>query len=496
MRNITSEVGRIGQWIPLAFSGRLKSVAGLFRRIHLKLWLSTLAVLASGLALAQAGWKKPEAIVAAVNEWRQDSTRSFQVYSHSGALRVSTTIGVNGALEGMPRIESISPKGVFTWLEDKPGVAMQLLTPTAWEPMEFLAVPRFSRADLEFHLAGIERALGKKVLAGAHETIAGRECLVLTILDRPTSLNQDYQKLWIDRETGIAMKIEEYFKGQMTYSRSVTSIEFLSEPPGVDMLPRQDALMVRGPVSANALLRIPTPRPVSEFAEEIARFNATSKSDEKNWLIAPAISSPFGYVHSSYREPVVMAQRSQHSNPNEQSRRETVSLFDAPTMISSPSGGSAQFVVSVSRSDDGGSREIQVQAEINGERREFIVRQGEDGRGLTFPPTGGQSQRTQSNEPASVRMYVAKSDFVDPKTGKTLALVQAQGVPPENYLDGILLTRSSNFDDTRFPSARLFFVEIPYEALVLTWQKGKVRYAIAATGLTASELADIAARVK
>jgi hypothetical protein len=471
-------------------------MAGQTRRNQLKPWLPILVILAFVSAAAQGGWKKPEAVYAEVNEWKEDFSRTFRVYSHSGVLRVSTTVGVNGAIDGMQRIESISSNGVFTWLEDKPGVAMQLLTPTSWEPLEFLAVPRFSRADLEFHLAGIERALGKKVLAGAQETIAGRDCLVLTILDRPNSINQDFQKLWIDRETGIALRIEEFFRGQRIYFREVTSIAFMNEPPGVDMLPRPEAIMVRGPVSANALLRIPTPRPASEFAEEIARFNASTKADEKNWLLAPAISNPFGYVQSSYREPVVMAQSSQRVNQNEQSRREPVSLFDAPSIITGPAGGSAQFVVSVSRSDDGGGREIQVQAEINGERRELILRQGEEGRGLTFPPIGGQPQRSQSSEPVAVRMYVAKSDFVDPKTGKTLALVQAQGVAPENYLDGILLTRSSNFEDARFPSAKIYFVEIPYEALVLTWQKGKVRYAIAATGLTESELADIAARVK
>ncbi len=436
-------------------------------------------------------------IHATVTESRLGVSRAFEITATAGALRMVTTGGLSPRLEGQRRVETISYRGVHTWLDDKPRVTMQLPTPTNWDLLNFLATPRFSRADLEIHLAGIERALGKRVLAGASEIVSSRDCLVLTILDRPDSMNKDFQKVWIDREVGLTMRVEDYFGGEKTYSRQITSVEFSNDPPEVSMGPQQDAVIIRGPVAVETLLRVPTPRPTADFVQEIARFNELSKSTDKNWLVAPNPGRPFGYSQTAYREPVVTSQ-SQEQRSQQSNRRDSALLSQMGSFLSSgPPNEGTEVRVVFTRGETGGSREIQVQAEINGERREFTIRQN-PGEPPQFGSPGGDSQTQpgQAQRGGTTRMFVAKSDFVDPATGNTLVLVQSIGVAPNNYLEGVLLTRSQPFDDKRFPSATLWTVEFPYPAVVLNWQKGNVRYALASTGLTEAQLADIAAKVQ
>lgn len=469
----------------------------------MKFWTPILLIALMGGAQAQDGWKSPETIKATVAEWREGATRETSLVFHGGTYRVLTTQGVRGGLEGIPRIELISREGVYTWLEEKPDVAMQLSMPTSWSVFEFLARPRFSRADLEIHLAGIERALGKRVLAGRNETLQGRSCMVLTILDRPDSMNQDYQKVWIDRETGLTMRQQDFNRGKKVYEREVTSLELSNDPPALPMKVSSTAILIRGPVSGDTLLRVPNTRPKSEFVQEIQSFNEKTRADEKPWLRAPDLSGPFGYAQSWYRETIIPRAQlfggSQQPGDWDALFSERGNLLAPYLIVGSPgliAGG--EFTFSLSQ-DEAGGRQLQIQTNINGERREFTVRQSEGGQ-ISFeagPRSSGSRGREGGNqEPTDIKQFVAKSDFVDPKTGHTLVLIQAQGVSPLNFLGGAILGAPKQVNDPRLPEAWIYTAQVPYEMTVLTWQKGKVLYCFASTSATESELLAMAAKVQ
>lgn len=453
-------------------------------------------------AHAQDGWKNPATIKATVSEWRESGKRETTLIFHENAYRVQTSQGVRGGLEGMPRVETISRDGVFTWLEGKPDVVMQLSMPTYWSVFEFLARPRFSRADLEIHLAGVGRALGKRVLAGRNEKLNGRDCMVLTILDRPDSINQDYQKVWIDRETGITMRQRDFARGQKVYEREITTLTLSNDPPEAAMKHSADAIVIRGPVSGDTLLRVPTPRPKSEFVEEIKSFNERSKSDQKQWLRAPDLGGPFGYAQSWYRETIIPQLQLLGRGQGQQSGDDDAFFGQRGNFLASDimagsfsalaQGGDLTF--SIAR-DESGGRQIQIEANINGERREFVVSQGEGGQ-ISIRRPRSQGQASGGSEQGDVKLFVAKSDFVDPKSGHTLTLIQTQGVPPVNFLDGAMLGAPKQINDPRLPDGSIYHARFPYEMIVITWQKGKVRYGLASTSATESELLTMASKIQ
>jgi hypothetical protein len=463
----------------------------------MRLLTVTVSALFIFCAHAQDGWKNPATIKATVSEWRETGKRETTLISYQNAYRVKTTQGVRGGLEGVPRVETISRAGVFTWIEDKPDVVMQLGMPTSWSVFEFLARPRFSRADLEIHLAGIEKALGRRVLAGRNESVNGRDCIVLTILDRPDSMNQDFQKVWIDRETGITMRQQDFARGQRVYEREITAISLSNDPPEEAMAHGPEAIVIRGPVSGDTLLRVPSPRPKTEFVEEINSYNERSKSDEKQWLRAPDIAGPFGYAQSWYRETIIphvqLPGRRQGGGDSSFEERGNFLVSDFKQEIASiGQGGDFTFAVAL---DGSGMRQAKIEARIDGERREFVVTQSEGGQiSIQGPASGGRA--AGSTEPGDIKLFIAKSDFVDPKTGHTLTLIQTQGVPPVNFLDGAILGTPKQINDPRLPEGSIYHVQFPYKMTVVTWQKGKVRYGLASTSATESELLTIASKIQ
>src|SRR5690242_7754001 len=122
--------------------------------------ISLIAVsLAAVAAHAQDGWKNPKTVFATFVEKYADSPeKKLDLLQKDGQLSYRTTGSINGELDGVKRIESVGPAGTTTWLEGKPETALQLMAPTLNGADEYFVRPRFSRADLEFNVAGIEKA--------------------------------------------------------------------------------------------------------------------------------------------------------------------------------------------------------------------------------------------------------------------------------------------------------------------------------------------------
>ncbi len=464
--------------------------------------LAGLLAVLGGICFSYDGWKRPQVIEATVTEKVGDAPeRTLKVARTPQGFSVTTTQGIFGELEGTPRVEAISRAGIFTWLEGKPEVALQLLTPTSLNFLEYFETPRFSRGDLEFDLKGIERALKKRVLVGREEKIAGRECLVLMVLDRPDSMNRDYQKLWIDKETGMALKIQDYFRGNMTYQREFSAFDYGGDEEKIVLKPKEGATVIRGLVSGQSLIRVPIPRSVSDFKRDISNINSMDKKPEDGWATSLDVKEPFGYITSNFREFTMRSfqqmLQQQQAQQQAQSRGNLLGngISEVPMQLFTEGG---QATISVTTTDDGGRR-YQVITESGTERREFVVARDSSGQ-IRFENPGSQGQRDmgssdQQKDPDK-NVFLVKSDFVDPKSGNTFTLLQVYGADPEPYLGNISLGQPTPHQDGRLSQAKTYTVKFPFTINVLVWRIGEMRYAIAATGLDFKQIADLAVQIK
>src|SRR5688572_7678427 len=235
-----------------------------------------LSLVAVATASAQGGWKNPAYVTATLSEkFEEIAAREMTVTKKGDNYSYRTSNEIDGMLGGVERVEIAGPNGFYTWLPGKPELALRLWAPTSMDVFDYLAKPKFSRADLEVYLEGIEKALGKKVLVGKTEKIAERDCLVITILDTPGS-SDDYQRLWIDRETGIAMKLVDVFKGKTQYEREVKSISFATPSADVLFAPKEGAKVLSGIVLPTTLLNAGNLSNAEAFQRDISVVNQKS----------------------------------------------------------------------------------------------------------------------------------------------------------------------------------------------------------------------------
>ncbi|HWP31364.1 MAG TPA: hypothetical protein VNK96_06540 [Fimbriimonadales bacterium] len=463
-----------------------------------KLLVALMLLVSLGLSNAQDGWKRPDVITGTVVEtYTGKSPRTVRIVKEGENLAVYTTAPVNGELEGVPRVEVYSSKGIFTWLEGKPNYALQILLPSSFEVFEYLETPRFSRADLEFNLKGIEKALQKRVLVRKPEKIAGRECMVFDILERPDSMNKDFQRIWIDRETGIALKLQDYFNGSLVYQREFTKFDYGTLPEGVLFAPPDKGVIIKGVVSAQALLRVPETRSIKDFYSDISKVNEASKPPVEKWASSFDTSLTHGYVQTLYREIAAntaqlaaQAQRQQQMDQLRQRRENQLSRREVARALRSMGERGGRAEVSVTVLPDG-SRQVQViGTSEGGERREITLQMDDRGR-VIAPGTAAQQQEAQNK-----KVLVAKSDFVDPKTGEVLTFIQVHGSAAEPYLGPLSLGTGKPISEQKISQAKSYTITEPFKLTVITWQRGEIRYALASSNLSEAQLIEIAAKVK
>lgn len=462
-----------------------------------KLLIAPMLIVSLGISNAQDGWKRPDVITGTIVEtYSGKSPRTVRIVKEGDNFAVYTTAPVNGELEGVPRVEVYSSKGIFTWLEGKPQYAMQILLPSSFEVFEYLETPRFSRADLEFNLKGIEKALQKRVLVRKPEKVAGRECMVFDILERPDSMDKDFQRIWIDRETGIALKLQDYFNGSLVYQREFTKFDYGTLPEGVLFAPPDNGVIIKGVVSAQALLRVPETRNIKEFYSDISKVNEASKPPIEDWASSFDASLPHGYVQTLYREIsanaaqlAAQAQRQQQIDQLRQRRENQLSRRQIGRALRSMGEGGGRAEVSVTVLPDG-SRQVVIGTSESGERREITLQMDERGR-VIAPGTAAQQQEAQNK-----KVLVAKSDFVDPKTGEVLTFIQVHGSAAEPYLGPLSLGTGKLIAEQRISQAKSYSITEPFKLTVVTWQRGEIRYALASSNLSETQLIEIATKVK
>jgi hypothetical protein len=483
----------------------------------MKIYALALTIAAGCCAAAQDGWKNPRVISATVVErYAEQPERSVEVVQQEGALSYRTTAAINGELAGTPRIEVAGPSGVFTWIEGKPEVALQLFAPTSMDVFEYFERPRFSRADLEFNLQGIEKALGKKVLVGKTETIAERDCLTLRVLDRPDGGNSDYQKLWVDRETGITMKQQDFFAGKKTFEREVTKMDFSASADGFAFAPAAGAKVLRGLISPLALLKMGQLSGLSEFRSDIAKINEGAKP-QTAWASVFDADSQFAYCQTVAREirnnPVNVVNNQQSSSSNNAAsrnnqRRQNQFGQRQGRFVSGGQGGqprSVQIVVmnedfaTVALDDDHVAKAFTIEVDQNGNRRVTQVNSGATGaQGSQTSGASATGQGASSGAAATQAKSFpfAQSDFVHPETGDTLSLLQVSGRPIEASLGQLILGPPTKVEKQGLDSAKYYSVAQPIKLNVLTWKQGDVSYALVSTSLGSSALQELASKVK
>lgn len=456
----------------------------------MKFTISLLCLAFLSSLYAQDGWKRPTLVSAKVTEtFKGRAPVSYRVTQYGDWIKVQTTQGIGGELEGVNRVEILGPNGCYTWIEGKNNAAMYLIIPTVFDAREYFARPRFSRADLEFNTKGMEKALGKKVLVGKEEELGGRECLVLNVLDKPNSYNRDYQKLWIDKQTGIVVRQSDYFGGELTYDRELSEFEFAATTDLAIFKPAEGAIIIRGLVSPSVLTRISTLRGPTDFKRDVDEINKTLA--ENAWAASFDVNAPYGYLRSYKRQitQTSLTYGASGSQTNDQTslRRQNFLAEDVT------------FQLRISNSGEGQTD--------TAERRAFFVQRGQDGQilvtaetSLAPPPPQIEARpgsgSDSSNRTGNQRADIIQSDFVDPKTGNTLTLFQAKGRDAINSLSALLLGKPEVIEDTNLSDVRYYQVNIPITVNVLAWKLKDISYALVSTELDKSPLIELAKKIK
>lgn len=449
--------------------------------------LIVMSLAVAAAASAQGGWKNPAYLTATVSEkFEQGQAQEITITKKGESYSYRTSNEIDGMLGGIERVEIAGPNGFYTWLPNRPELALRLWAPTSPDVFDYLAKPKFSRADLEVYLEGIEKALGKKVLVGKTEKISERECLVLTILDQPGS-STDYQRLWIDRETGIAMKLVDVSKGKTDYEREVTSISFAT--PGADVLfaPKDGAKVLSGIVLPTTLVNAGNPSQIDAFGRDIAAINVRSGSP---WAGFTADLAGYGYTGSNFRQ--IRRDRFQvgteRVDPREAARERRRQqrgnqIAERARFISQNSGGEMQTF------------EIHIATEEGIRSDVAVVAAG-------LPPTVGTTGSagtagtgTGSDDKTTVYPMV-QSDFVDAKTGDTLTLLQIDKRDLKPWLLQLGLNEGQVVASQGVGNARFHVSQGPVKVNVLTWQVNQTRLALVSTNLGKEQLVEIASKIQ
>ncbi len=448
-----------------------------------------IAVFATASCFPQDGWKRPDNTQIRFLERIADlPEREITICQDPTSVAIKTRAGINGELEGVPRVELLNSLGIFTWIQGSPRTVLQLVVPTSLDSLDYMSRPQFSRADLEFNLQGIERALGKRVLVGKSETVAGRNCLAIFVLERPDSIGSDYQELWIDRETGLTLQQKDYYAGQLAYQRVAIDLKFELDLPSENRID-SDALVIRGPVGASILQKLSSPKSFSEFKTDIERINGSKSAPAQNWSGYLETANPFAYINTNYRE-LVAAKPAQSNNSRRNQGQRGNQLTDFRQLMQS---GNTQM--QVTRNPDG-SRTVNLVTQSNGQTQEYQINQGQNGQ-IQMVQTGGSPATTTTTRPNQPKtFYVAESEFVDPKTGQILVLLQVYGAPAEGYLGPLPLGTKEILKDQKLSNAGFYSVLSPFPLRILTWQKGEVRLALCSNGLKAEEMVLLASKLK
>jgi hypothetical protein len=447
------------------------------------------AALAATACAQGGGWKNPAYVTATISErFEQSAPREMTVTKKGETYSYRTTNEIDGMLGGVERIEVAGPNGFYTWLPNRPEVALRLWAPTSMDVFDYLAKPNFSRADLEVYVEGIEKALGKKVLVGKSEKLAGRDCLVLTILDKPGS-SDDYQRLWIDRETGLAMKLMDVVKGVVSYEREVKSIAF-TPPADVLFAPKEGAKILSGIVLPTTLLNVGTLAGADAFQRDISAVNQKSGTP---WASATAELSSFGYAGSNFRQ--IRRDRFQvgpeRVDPREAARQRR------QQQRGNQIAQRARFV-----SQDGGEMQT-FEIRIAGEQ--VIANQNGDVIVTTtaaLPPTVGAqgvqggSGGSGANSDGTTVYPMVQSDFVDAKTGNTLTLLQIDKRDLKPWLLQLGLDEGVVVPNEGAGNARFHVSTGPVKVNVLTWQVNQARLALVSTSLSKEQLLEIAQKIQ
>lgn len=470
--------------------------------------LASLIMVASA-GLAQDGWKRPDTIKATVTERMQSMPeRTFTITKKGSQTQVLTSAPISGELEGTPRVEVSSEKGVYTWIEGKPELSMRLFWPTTVGMAEALATPAFSRGDLEFHLKGIEKTLDKRVLPGKEEAIAGRMCLVLNVLDRPDSVNKDYQKLWIDKETGLTMKQEDYFGGVLTFTREISSIDLRTKADAAMFAPSANSVVIRGVVSPRSLINGANLRGADAFKNDIAGINAKTLATQANWASAFDPTSPFGYAQTSFRQiarsqmMMSQGQNSQDPRAQQQQRQRANRLAqqaERRVFMQSQGGETVVIAVQGQPADLPPGAQFETTFTVDAGGGQIINMTGLAG-DLDFfpaPPNSQQGGSAANNNSANTKpILLASSDMLDPKTGDTVNFVQAHNGGVEGKYAMFVLGQPKEVKSQALSECKSYSATVPYSLNVITWRKGDVRYGLSSTNLTVDQLVAIASKIK
>jgi hypothetical protein len=257
----------------------------------------------------------------------------------------------------------------------------------------------------------------------------------------------------------------------------------------VRFAPKENAKILSGIILPTTLVNAFNPNPASDFERDISVIN---KRSEKPWAGFGTDFSSYGYTGTNYRQirKDTFQVRQERVDPREEARRRRQQqrgnqIAQQRQFITADGGQLQTFEIRVAASDLSSTVQI---ADGN------VVLTG-------IPPTvggdiGTAASTTQAGAEKSVVYPMTQSDFVDPKTGATLTLLQIENRDLTPWLSRLALGEGVKVANQVAGNATYYTAEKPVKVGVLTWQLGQTRMALVSTSLDKDQLVEIAGTIK
>jgi hypothetical protein len=477
-------------------------------RFRLRLILSCICILwLSSSALAQSTWKHYDSLsISGIERIAGGKERPFLVARSNGKLQFTTQRGLDGSLIGENRNEESVASGVFTWLSDSPKWVLQLPETSIAEYGSLIQPSRFSKGALLEARQTIERSLGKKVIQFKSGTYRDRTCFEVTVGD--PNLPTNFQKLWIDAETGITLQRIDTSNRSVDYQYKLDSFKPDQIPANGAFALAPSATVIRGFVHPEILKHAGEKATDEDYKKALAGITAV----DRNSILSVPKPEGFEYVHtlvstargsgagkvqtggalgSALLLPGGLPPGWNVTGDVDVEKGTIVMDFVTPegggpkAMINLPSGvqDSATFQIKITN-DQPNSDPIDIQYVS------FV-----DTNGSLIIAPGDSVQAAKERRKAEAILFgssVIHTDFLDPKSGDSVSFVQIRNRQLTSVFKANGLTAQKPIEHQKLGEIKVYRLEKPFTAIVLSWKRGEVIYALTSTRLKVDDLIAIA----
>jgi hypothetical protein len=434
-----------------------------------------------------SGWMSVDAVRATGFERvAGGQPHTFSIIRWKNRVALNCVRDLEGEYEGVLRTEVANDSGIYTWFAANPRWVLQISSLSAPEFAESTMPVRFTKSEITNDTQQMQRDLGKQIMKTGEDAVASRQCLVFKLSDSSPL----QQSLWVDEQTGLALKQQDRVANDLVYERLLTSVQTQPQisPTAFDL--PANATVIKGLVPASLLYKASRPVSSSQYDADLSAIKAGAPS--KSWVLKLLVSSRYDYITTDAYEST------EDPAPAPSDNRPPINMYASigqiPAGWATP-GGVAIFgrhiffgYPAIFNNDP---RDPSQQGHIVTPRA-YYAPDGSLIRLVDDSPKPSTTAATPNPNPSDGKQHMIRSVFLDKKSGNTVTFYQLRDVSLNDALSGIRLSSPKVLDSPHHEHLLGYEMTKPMPLRVIAWQENDSEYVIASSDLSLSELQDLA----